>query len=77
MSTAAINELRPYRSVYGLQVVCLTFDNYLLKHPHVFDNLEQVYAFSNKAHAKGVIQLDLWLNLNDLELSELTQIMMN
>jgi len=77
MSIAAINELRPYRSVYGLQVVCLTFDNYLLKHPHVFDNLEQVYAFSNKAHAKGVIQLDLWLNLNDVELSDITQIMMH
>ena len=77
MSTAAINELRPYRSVYGLQVVCLTHDQFLVKHPHVFDNLEQVYAFSNKAHAKGVIQLDLWLNLNDVELSELTQIMMH
>ena len=77
MSTAAINELRPYRSVYGLQVVCLTHDQLLVKHPHVFDNLEQVYAFSNKAHAKGVIRMSLWLNLNDVEFTELKQIMMN
>ena len=77
MSTAAINELRPYRSVYGLQVVCLTHDQFLVKHPHIFDSLEQVYAFSKKAHAKGVIRMSLWLNLNDVEFTELKQIMMN
>lgn len=75
MTTCAVDELRPTHTVYGLQVMCKTFDNYLVKHTHTFTCIGECQDFMRRVYARGTINLDHWVRLNDQELCESQQIM--
>jgi len=71
----AIKGFLPAQFAEGIRVVVFTHDQHLFKHPHVFKSQQEVSAFLIKLYDKGTIQEDLWENLSDHEMSEVTQLM--